>query len=328
MAASLATRFTSNYEESYSDRGTGSKKDVSVWRAKLLDGEKRISYLATNSRGSPGMQSPVVRETCGGALAKPLYFQCVWCDKGTGGKRDGSLWKPIAPAGFVALSDVAVHMSNKGVKPGIVCEASEIDPDFRCVAESLLADAECGSCVWSDRGSGGKYDGALWEILGFPGMRATEGKKYVPQNQQYKLKAFTGSLYRDMECVFSVTNGGERPQPDAKRTLTVGMTVQNTTSESQTEEIGHEVAMKASLGVKDVCCNEVAAKLSHKLTASTTTSHAEVSTQQTAMEVSFHVPGKTRAELYQMVITDSAEAAFKGCVRLKTAHYEIVNVPL
>merc|ERR1712072_1670055 len=84
----------------------------------------------------------------------PTHFVCKWTDKGTGGRTDGSLWRAVAPAGYVALSDVAVHMSNSGICPGTTESPNTIDPKFRCVHASLTIDVELFSCVWTDKGSG------------------------------------------------------------------------------------------------------------------------------------------------------------------------------
>ena len=59
---SLQARFADNYDESYSDRGTGSKQDLSVWKPRLLEGEFRIVYSASNSRTKPTAYVPVVKD--------------------------------------------------------------------------------------------------------------------------------------------------------------------------------------------------------------------------------------------------------------------------
>ena len=116
----LSIRKTNAFEESYSDRGTGSKKDLSVWRPLLFDDEYRTVYTATNSRTSPNEKVSIVTEgedSDGTALATPVEFECVWTDSKTGGNNDGQLWRAICPANYKALSDVAIHQSNSGLKP-------------------------------------------------------------------------------------------------------------------------------------------------------------------------------------------------------------------
>merc|ERR1719469_1773763 len=106
---SMKSSLTRAHEEAYSDRGTGSHQDLTVWRAKLVDklGEYRVFYNAMPTRAPyHGGQEVVVSEPENGALKKPLHFECVWTDADTDGK-DGSLWHPVAPPGYICLSDVA-----------------------------------------------------------------------------------------------------------------------------------------------------------------------------------------------------------------------------
>merc|ERR1712232_535038 len=121
-------------------------------------------------------------------MGKPVKFVCKWTDKGTGGNRDGSLWRAVPPTGFVALSDVAVWMSNSGNQPGTERTADEIDADFRCVRADLTDSAWVGDMIWSDAGSGGKYDGACWAVMGSSagGMLVGSGSNDTPINDRAK----------------------------------------------------------------------------------------------------------------------------------------------
>ena len=108
---------------------------------RLRGGQKRVMYSASNGHSSC---VPVVAiGTDGKSLNPPEWFVCVWNDKGTGGKRDGSLWKAIPPHGWVALGDVAIYKAND-FKPGDVRPAEEIDPDFRCVSALLAEEGDLG----------------------------------------------------------------------------------------------------------------------------------------------------------------------------------------
>ena len=108
----------------------------------------------------------------------------------TGGDKDGSFWKAIPPSSdYVALSDVAVYRSNSGNKPGVTRALDEIDSDSMCVLKSLFTVTELHSNpIWTDAGSGGTYDGAIWGIQGLPEIRVSRGKIDRPSSQQYKLK--------------------------------------------------------------------------------------------------------------------------------------------
>ncbi len=187
----LGTRKTSSHEESYSDRGTGSREDLSVWKSRLFDNEYRILYIATTSRHYSGEVLVVTQGMYHGkpALAAPKHFECQWTDRSTGGNRDGSLWKAIPPSSdYVALSDVAIHRSNDGLSPGVTMAANHIDSKFMCVLKSLCSVTELGgNPIWTDAGSGGRFDGATWSIRGSLGMRVSRGRNDRPSQQQYKL---------------------------------------------------------------------------------------------------------------------------------------------
>jgi hypothetical protein len=174
-AARMAfTRVSRSCAESYSDRGTGAKQDVSVWRPRLNQGEFCIMYACTNSRSFKESVCCIKDPGCD-VLKPPTHFECIWTDRSTGGAKDGQLWAAIPPPGYVALSDVAIHRSNAGLEPHVTRPAAEIDPDFRCVHRDLVKSTSVGRCIWTDAGSGGKYDGACWAIRDSQGFRASRG---------------------------------------------------------------------------------------------------------------------------------------------------------
>lgn len=328
--ATIDIRRSNNYEESYSDRGTGANADVSVWRPKLLNNEFRVSYCASG-RSAPTVQSPVVKQGSDSriqALAAPSEFVCVWTDQGTGGKSDGSLWRASPPSGYVALSDVAIHMGNSGISPGTTKSAAAIDPSFRCVHRSLVKDAELGSLQWCDAGSGGKYDGACWNIRDSPGMRVSRGRGDSPPNQQYRLKAFLGNLYKDMKLVFSIENPLGEDQPPMERTITQGVSITQGSEGSFTSEIGAEISIKASAGVEGICSSETAAKFTSKLTSTNSISSSSTSTKTDQIKVPILVKARTRTELWQMVVTDSAAGASSGKFLIQSEIWELRYVAL
>merc|ERR1712070_1216565 len=198
---------SSECEEIYSDKGTGARQNLSVWRPRVGPNQYRIMYLASNSRSMTNrvccVQDPGVD-----ALRPPSHFECVWTDAWTGtvqafraslhgpdkfskaltgAARDGQLWKAIPPPDYVALSDVAVHGSNSGLSPGDTRPAEAIDPYFRCVHISLVKRTSLGRKIWSDAGSGGMYDGACWSINESDGFRVSRGGNHSPPTQQYTL---------------------------------------------------------------------------------------------------------------------------------------------
>jgi hypothetical protein len=324
----LSIRETDSLETPYTDKGTGSRKDLSVWCPRLLGNEYRVVYAATN--GSKPAKLFVVKEgddSNGSALAKPDSFVCKWTDKGTGGKKDGSLWQAVPPPGYVALSDVAVHIPNKGISPGFRAQPSAIDPDFRCVHASLVKDAELGDCTWTDAGSWGTFDGACWAIKSSPGMRVSSGGSQRPPNQQYQLKAFTSNLYRDYALVMAITNKKEVADPDAKYELQQGFSWTETRSTTTSAEVAMEIEQKFSAGVEGISSSSTAMKFKTSFSTSHTLTSSSTATTETKHQITMKVPARTRVELYQLIIKDKrTEGA--GQVKIQTGEYIIENVPI
>ena len=188
--ASLEVRMVEHYDVKYTDVGTGANQDLSVFAPRLNDGEFRIMYTASNSRNQPSFSLPVVKDlTAPGsppALVPPQFFKCVWNDKCTGGHTDGQLWEPVPPPGYVALGHVALH--NAQISPGETRSSSDVDPFFRCVHKDLVDAAGIGDLIWTDRGSGGTYDGSVWEVPSTKAFITSGPRGYArPDNNQFKL---------------------------------------------------------------------------------------------------------------------------------------------
>ncbi|MGK5638055.1 Vps62-related protein [Streptomyces sp. URMC 126] len=67
-----------------------------------------IDELVRDQRSQTGRPMPLLRNRRNGEgpLARPVRYERVWRDKGSGAKLDGSAWRPIPPTGYVALGDM------------------------------------------------------------------------------------------------------------------------------------------------------------------------------------------------------------------------------
>jgi len=143
-----------NFEKIWDDTKTGCKpNDVSFYRAQPPEGYVRIGdYAETSHASHPSGSMIVVREVGYGAfplLAKPIKYAKMWDDHKTGASYgDVSIWRPIAPAGYVALGDVA--MPGKNLEPPV---------DYvMCVHQSVLAQGRWkGEVIWMNRNTKGNY---------------------------------------------------------------------------------------------------------------------------------------------------------------------------
>ncbi len=160
----LDYRLLTNLQGCGSDQGSGASRDVSFFRpsAAGLGEYFWIGQSAQSNYGQleAGSAVVIVRPSHPQAVSAPVSWEPVWNDKGSGADRNYSLWRPIAPVGYVALG----HLARFGVADYNQPSAEETQ-GFVCVHESLVVDATSGSLAWNDQGSGSKADGAIWDIV-------------------------------------------------------------------------------------------------------------------------------------------------------------------
>ncbi|WP_224243580.1 Vps62-related protein [Hyalangium gracile] len=143
---------SSRFHWIYDDSGSGADNDVSVWRPDLSQtpGFYSLGDVAMGSHGrAPGMTFVVRGE--GDVLARPLDYNWIWSDWGSGGTHDGSFWEPVAPAGYTCLGAVAALGYSK--------PSTDL---IRCVKNEYVLPA-VPSWVWNDSGSGADHDVSLWQ---------------------------------------------------------------------------------------------------------------------------------------------------------------------
>lgn len=136
----------------YDDRDTGAHSDVSVWRPNL---SAYPGYYSLGDVGMPGHgQGPRMTFVVSGegdVLARPLYYNMIWGDWGSGGTFDVGFWDPVPPAGYTCLGSVAAL--------GYDMPSTDL---IRCVKSEYVLPANIG-WVWDDSGSGADNDITLWQ---------------------------------------------------------------------------------------------------------------------------------------------------------------------
>ncbi|CZT51857.1 uncharacterized protein RSE6_13065 [Rhynchosporium secalis] len=124
------------------------------------------------------------------AVASPTDYTLLWTDKGSQGEHDGSIWRPIAPAGYVSLGDVCVYKYNKPSVDLVWC----VRDDFAGTTQFQA------SPQWTDR-RGNKL--GLWPVKVFNAYTGIEGTPNIPVNAD----------------TFRAATGLGRPDPDLARIL-------------------------------------------------------------------------------------------------------------
>lgn len=177
----LLVSTTSNYNWIYDDKGSGSDMDVSIYRpAPTTDGYFIIGDYAQGDYSSPTGSSLIVMAVndnpASPLLAAPVRYEQVWNDKKSGGDHDGSVWRPVAPDGYLALGFVA---NNGYDQPDI--------PNYRCLRKDLVEDTTAGGLIWNDKGSGASMDVSLYVLTGVSGSFVAQGNYNPYTGPAYKI---------------------------------------------------------------------------------------------------------------------------------------------
>lgn len=162
----LLINFTSEFHRIWNTNGSRAKP-AAFWRPApapdLLPGYFPLGdiLIPNNTSINGEVVAAVVCEgelqgidnTRGKALSRPTDFELVWKESGSGTSARTSIWRPIAPEGYVAL--------------GLTCSSDHNKPSFnsvRCVRIDLVVAATVGDLIWDDKGSGATLNFSAWGI--------------------------------------------------------------------------------------------------------------------------------------------------------------------
>ena len=137
----------------WGDHGSGSDNDGSIWRLRAVPGFYPLGDIPIAGYSFDWNVDRILVKDGQPGVAKPLGYNWVWNDNDSGADTDASIWRPIAPQGFVCLGDVTT--TNHGIAP-----STDL---IRCVHESYVQTSQHTNWKWNDSGSGGKYDVSLWD---------------------------------------------------------------------------------------------------------------------------------------------------------------------
>jgi len=165
----LEFAITRDFEEVWSDKGTGAKMSVSVYRPIPKDGFSILGHFALPNYSTPsehGCVAVTVRQKNkeDNLISKPLAYERTWTDRKSGSHQRGSFWLAVADRDFECLGDIA-----------LASDTSEPDlAEMVCVHTDLLEPAPVGPLIWNDKGSGALMNISL-EQLGYRGAEDTLG---------------------------------------------------------------------------------------------------------------------------------------------------------
>ncbi|KAL1795369.1 hypothetical protein ACET3X_007185 [Alternaria dauci] len=157
----LRVTLTKEFEWKYADNGTGARRDASFFHARAQGDLRPLGSFVTpnyqdqNNKRATLLVGNVPNGSGKPAVASPTSYSSIWDDGGSGGKHDGSIWRPNPPSGYVALGDVCVGNYSTPSTSAIWCVRSD-----------LVVQSDFGAnSVWDDGGSGARKDVSVWPLV-------------------------------------------------------------------------------------------------------------------------------------------------------------------
>lgn len=95
--------------------------------------------------------TPAADPEKGKALSAPTDFELVWKDSGSGATKNGSVWRPLPPEGYVALGSVCSNSHEKPSRNAV-----------RCIRADLVSASATCDLIWNDKGSGARQSISTW----------------------------------------------------------------------------------------------------------------------------------------------------------------------
>ncbi len=151
----LSIKLVTDFELIWWDKGSGGKSSGSFWRPKLPEGYFALGHYGQSDYGIPNSDMIVVKPVDGvsDAIARPLGFQKIWDDSGSGADMNGSFWLPTPPSGYAACGVVAMDSHNQ---PSV--------NEIMCIREDLVVSGKLGDAIWLDIGTGANQNAGTWYL--------------------------------------------------------------------------------------------------------------------------------------------------------------------
>jgi hypothetical protein len=184
----LNTSLTCNQTLNWDDGGSGADLDGYFYMPSAGKSEFIIGGYATQKERSAKNCVMSVSEPSDNPqgtprlLVAPIDWKMIWKDKGSGARKDGSMWKAIPPDNnYRCLGNVSQLGYDQ--KPNL--------PNYRCVHSSLTNKVVTDSIIWSDRGSGADKEVTIFRLPNTKTFTTVPARKN--QIKAYDLKANASS---------------------------------------------------------------------------------------------------------------------------------------
>ncbi|MGW7003654.1 Vps62-related protein [Streptomyces sp. NPDC054933] len=158
---------TSDFQQEWNDTGTGASKDGATYRPILwssVAGWTELAHIgrSVNTDMTGKLAAVMVRDVSASKtiFKPPVDFERVATLSPGFGLAFATAWRPIPPAGYVALGDIIMPRDQKPIPTySPSCVRKEAVGGW-----SYVREAEIGDMIWSDRGSKWPTDLAMWSI--------------------------------------------------------------------------------------------------------------------------------------------------------------------
>lgn len=150
----LELAYTTSFRLLWNDKGSGADEDGAFWLPNAQGDFRPIGPIVVNTYDDiNGLYGGLLVKGDPGVVAEPVDYKPIWNDKGSGADRDGAVWRPIPPPGYVALGDLFWAGYDKPATNAIWCVRAE---------QTIGGDV--GARQWWDKGSGAKADVSIWAV--------------------------------------------------------------------------------------------------------------------------------------------------------------------
>jgi len=156
----LDTKFTCTQTLNWDDGGSGADLDGYFYIPTVSQSEYIIGGYASRKEKSSNSCVLTVSEPANNPqgtpilLVSPIDWKQIWKDKGSGARKDGSMWEAIpADSNYKCLGTIPQLGYNK---PNL--------PNYRCVHSSLTEKIVTNSLIWSDKGSGANKEVTMFTL--------------------------------------------------------------------------------------------------------------------------------------------------------------------
>ena len=163
--APLQYTLATSAQRKWVDSGSGADLDGSLWRLNSINGFYPLGDIPMRGYSLSSSIEKILVKGDQAGVARPTGYQWVWNDSGSGADADITLWRPIAPEGYVCLGDVMT--GNHGSAP-----STDL---IRCVGEYYVEQATNSQMKWNDLGTGSDRDVSWWYAYNSDGTTLNAG---------------------------------------------------------------------------------------------------------------------------------------------------------